>query len=261
MKLYGFPGGGTPGGDTAYPAAAPAASGGAPSAPAQEPVVITGAGLGLPGVTPVFDDTNIERILAGQQFITSLPQTLLTKMSRMRVTRLVKDATTGSGSFQVIDNEADVVKLAGQRAPLDVVAQYGIDAGRDAALDTTTRLALGAGFDALRDAGIPLVMHYKKTTIGSQLPDRWGLPDAMRDDTGIIFASAFPGYHNLIEQVTHYTEDRARREHLLALEGVRTQLTGSEPVCAEIDALIAQLKREIDENPFDFCLLYTSRCV
>ena len=54
-----------------------------------------------------------------------------------------------------------------------------IDPGRDAALDTTTRMALGAGFSTLR-RGHPAVMHYKKTTIGSQLPDRWGLPHSMR---------------------------------------------------------------------------------
>ena len=52
--------------------------------------------------------------------------------------------------------------------------------------------------DALRDAGIPLVQHYKTTSIGTQLPDRWMLPDSMRDDTGIVFASAFPGYEQLL---------------------------------------------------------------
>ena len=95
--------------------------------------------------------------------------------------------------FETIDNEADVIKLAGRSAPLDVVSEFGVDAARDAALDSTTRLAIGAGFDALRDAGIPLVMHYKTTTLGTKLPDRWGLPESMRDDTGVIFASAFPG--------------------------------------------------------------------
>ena len=39
------------------------------SASIGEPVVITGAALGLPGVDQVFDDANIGRILAGQQFI------------------------------------------------------------------------------------------------------------------------------------------------------------------------------------------------
>ena len=60
------------------------------------------------------------------------------------------------------------------------------------ALGRETQLAIGAGIDALRDAGIPLVLRYRTTTTGSQLPDRWVLPESLRDDTGIVFASAFP---------------------------------------------------------------------
>ena len=131
-----------------------------------------------------------------QQFIDTIPHRLRRAMVDQHITRLVK-RESGDPTFETIDNEADVIKLAGRHAPFDVVAEFGVDAARDAALDTTTRLAIGAGFDALRDAGIPLVMHYKTTTLGTQLPDRWGLPDALRDDTGIVFASAFPGLRQL----------------------------------------------------------------
>ena len=34
-----------------------------------QPVVITGAALGLPGTEHIFDDTNVGRILRGDQFI------------------------------------------------------------------------------------------------------------------------------------------------------------------------------------------------
>ena len=47
-------------------------------------------------------------------------------------------------------------------------------------------------------------------------------------------------------------EDRARREHLLALSGVRSQMSGAEPAAAEIDRLIAELKAELEANPFQF---------
>ena len=109
------------------------------------------------------------------------------------------------------------------------MAQFAVDTARDEALDITTRLAIGAGLDALRDAGIPLVMRYKTTTLGTQLPDRWGLPDALRDETGVIFASAFPGYNRFAEELEAYATDRTRREHLLALEGVRARMVGQRP--------------------------------
>ena len=44
-------------------------------------------------------------------------------------------------------------------------------------VDRATQLAIGAGIDALRDSGIPLLMHYKTTTTGSKLPERWLLPE------------------------------------------------------------------------------------
>ncbi|MBT8239775.1 MAG: acyltransferase domain-containing protein, partial [Acidimicrobiia bacterium] len=125
-----------------------------------EPVAITGAALGLPGVEQVFDDGNIGRILAGQQLITALPQSARDRMADMHITRLVK-SEAGGASFETIDDPAEVIKLAGRRAPIDVVEQFAVEAARDDAFDNTTRLAIGAGFDALRDAGIPLVMRYK----------------------------------------------------------------------------------------------------
>ena len=53
-----------------------------------------------------------------------------------------------------------------------------------AAFDRTASLAIAAGIDALRDAGIPLILRYKTTSKNTQLPERWGLPDALRDETG-----------------------------------------------------------------------------
>jgi acyl transferase domain-containing protein/acyl carrier protein len=233
------------------PTAVPGGSGAGGGAVDGAPVVITGAALGLPGVDRVFDDANIARILAGQQFITSVPDDVRQRMADMHITRLMK-SDSGGASFETIDDPADVVKLAGRHAPLDVVEQFAVEAARDEALDATTRLAIGAGFDALLDAGIPLVMRYKTTTLGTQLPDRWGLPDALRDDTGVIFASAFPGMNRFAEDIEAYGADRARREQLLALEGIRAQLSGSEPACAEVDRLITGLRDELAANPYQF---------
>ena len=190
-----------------YPAPA-AASDQAPAA--MEPVVITGAALGLPGVDRIFDDENVSRILAGQQFIDLIPRQVRRAMVDKHITRLVK-SERGDPVFETIDGEDDVIKLAGRYAPFNAVEEFGIDPDRDAALDSCTRLAISAGIDALRDAGIPLVRHYHTTTLGTQLPGPWGLPDDLRDDTGVVFASAFPGYESFVDDLNRYHEDRARR--------------------------------------------------
>ena len=115
---------------------------------------------------------------------------------------------------------ADVIKLAGRGGAFDLEKEFGVPAERVAALDRVTRLAIAAGIDALRDAGIPLVMRYKTTSKGTQLPDRWGLPEALRDDTGVIFASAFPGFDSFADEMARYYADHARREQLAMLESL-----------------------------------------
>ena len=161
-------------------------------APAIEPVVITGAALGLPGSERLFDDTNLARLLNGEQGIDVIPGRLRRDMLDKHITRLVK-AEDGGAAFETIDQLEGVIKLAARAGAFDLADEFGVDAERIHAFGRDTQLAIAAGIDALRDAGIPLVLRYKTTTTGTQLPDSWSLPDELRDDTGVIFASAFPG--------------------------------------------------------------------
>ncbi|WP_407653716.1 SDR family NAD(P)-dependent oxidoreductase [Actinoplanes oblitus] len=226
-------------------------AGGTPAPAGTDPVVVTGAALGLPGVPRVFDDENLARILAGQQFIDTIPHGLRRAMVDRHITRLVKPAA-GDPTFVPIDSEADVIKLAGRGAHVDIVTEFGVDPAREAALDRGTKLAVGAGFDALRDAGIPLVMHYKTSTLGTRLPDRWGLPESLRDDTGVIFASAFPGLDNFARDLERYYTDRSRRDQLAALEAVRARIRGDEPAAAETDRRIRELRHLLDSDGYTF---------
>ncbi len=68
----------------------------------------------------------------------------------------------------------------------------------------------------------------------------------------MIFASAFPGYDRFAEDIEAYTADRSRREHLLALEGLRTRLDGSESAAREVDRLIGELRADLAANPYRF---------
>ena len=149
---------------------------------------------------------------------------------------------------------ADVIKLAGRGGAFDLESEFGVPAEHLAALDRVTRLAIAAGIDALRDAGIPLVMRYKTTTKGTQLPERWGLPDAMRDDTGVIFGSAFPGYDSFAEIMSGYYTDHARREELAMLEGWRARAAGNghSVLGQEMDRRIDELRATIEKEPYVF---------
>jgi malonyl CoA-acyl carrier protein transacylase len=215
---------------------------------------ITGAAMGLPGVEKVFSDDNLQRILRGDQFIQMIPKKYQEAMLAKNVTRLMK---TGKGGprFVTIDKIDEVIKLAGRRIDLDIVRDFDFPKARMEALDEVSALAIGAGIDALRDAGIPMVMNYKETSKGSKLPDRWLLPADMRDDTGIIFASAFPGYNQYATQMTNYFNDKISRGKLETLIELRDKLiaiSGTEKLIKDVNEQIDELSKFIEDNTFVF---------
>ncbi|SPE27312.1 Beta-ketoacyl synthase (fragment) [Candidatus Sulfopaludibacter sp. SbA6] len=219
-----------------------------------QPVVITGAAIGLPGNGRIFDDANIGRILRGEQFIDVIPSRFRQAMLDKNITRLVK-TDNGGPTFERIQNVADVIKLAARGGAFDLESEFGVSGDRCASLDRTTALAMAAGIDALRDAGIPLVMRYKTTSKGTQLPDRWGLPDTLRDDTGVIFASVFPGFDSFAREVSRYSVDHVRREHLDALENLRVRMVesnGHSVLVPELDRRIEELRAAIEKDPYVF---------
>ncbi len=221
---------------------------------AQPPVdiCITGGALGLPGVEGVFDDANVERMLRGDVFIDQIPMSMRHAMVEKNITRLVK-TESGEGRFESIEKIEDVIKLAARAKGFDIVRDFGYPEDRLLALDRVTKLAIGAGIDALRDAGIPLVMHYKTTTKGTKLPDRWMLPEKMRDDTGVLFTSAFPGCDSFAEIITGYYQDRIRRERLEELANLQDIARRSgNGMSAEIERRMEALRSEIESNPYHF---------
>ena len=226
----------------------------APEPSSDEPVVITGCGLGLPGLPRVFDDSNAGRLLRGEQLIGVVPTGVRSGMADKHIVRLVK-SEVGESRFETIDDVAEVIKLAGRAGALDLEKEFGVSAERIPALDVVTRLAIGAGLEALRDAGIPLVMRYKTTTRGTSLPERWALPDALRDDTGVIFASAFPGLDSFAQDLTRYHEDRGRREQLALLRDLRSRLDARRDAgaaLAELDRRIQETEALLDQDGFVF---------
>ena len=214
-------------------------------------VVISGTGLGLPGAEKaVMDPENAQRILRGEQFIDLIPERFRNQMLAKHVTRLVKSAD-GDGRFETITDPNEVIKLAARPGAFDLTEEYGVPAKLVEALDITTQLAIAAGLDALREAGIPLVQTYRKTTKGTFLPDRWMLPEALRDETGVIFASAFPGYDRLADEFERYYAWENRRAQLAELEDL-SRYTQDPATLQELGRRIGALRAELERTPYEF---------
>ena len=161
---------------------------------------ITGISLGLPGGTEVFSEENFDAMLRGENRITPIPTAVLERILAKGVRKIVK-GSDGQVSFQQAETVADLPQLAGQRAHFDLAEQYGIPSEAVRAFDVATQLAFAAGLEALRDAGIPLTPVEKVGKGGKRLIAGWEMPRVYRDSTGVIFASAFPGFDSAIRYV------------------------------------------------------------
>ncbi|HDZ17112.1 MAG TPA: SDR family NAD(P)-dependent oxidoreductase [archaeon] len=165
-------------------------------------VVITGVGIGLPGKNrKVFDDKNIDDILQGINLIETIDDKYQDQLLKKNITRLEK-SPNGSAKFMPVDDISKVIHLAGQLGDFNPIDDYKLNPKLLNALDITFQLAICAGFEALKDAGIPLIRSKIKTSTGKILSGDWVLPEKMQDNTGIIFASAFPGFDNLAEEIS-----------------------------------------------------------
>jgi malonyl CoA-acyl carrier protein transacylase len=188
-------------------------------------IVVSGVSVLMPEEAPLKDPLAdiYAPILEGTNYIRPIGKKLSQEILAKNVTRLNKE----SGQFEPIKHAADVIKLAGQLGDIDLVSEFGLDKGFVDALDSVSRLSIAVGIEALRDAGLPLVRHYRTTSTGKKLPERWGLPKVLAERTGIVVGSAFPGLDCLIEDVSEHVASRYAARSLKAIEELVDKCTAT----------------------------------
>ncbi len=221
-------------------------------------VVVSGAAMGLPGTFKgVFDPNNLGYLVKGRNLISNMADTYLDRFIDKHIVRLDKKPD-GSAEMVTLNNPSMVVKLSGKLGSFDLVEEFGVPKVLNDVLDITTRLAFASGLLALKDAGIPLVKRYAQTSTGSFLPEEWELPLEMQEDTGILFASAFPGTNNLIDELTSYFEAKMSRssneEKARLYEQLRAKVKGTDAE-QELDAWYSSSLEE-PESKYDFPRLF-----
>ncbi|MCG2725258.1 MAG: acyltransferase domain-containing protein, partial [Elusimicrobia bacterium] len=167
-------------------------------------IAFSGIAGGTPGTWgKLFREHNIDEILAGENMIESIPQDWRERQVDKDIIRVVKSAT-GNHKIEAIDSTEHSIKLSARNGQFDIEKEFGLPPTIAKALISPFRMSLAAGVLALKDAGIPLVHYYKKTSTGSYLPEKWALPESIANETGVIFASAFPVIESMIEEVSNY---------------------------------------------------------
>ncbi len=183
-----------------------------------ENIGITGVGMGIPGKKyAVFDDKNVDLLLNGTSLIDTLDYKVKKDQLDQNIQRLVKSAN-GNAEFQHLDDISQVIQLAGQIGDFDPEKDFGIDRKLLKALDSSFALAICAGLEALNDSKIPLVNANQESSTGKIINSEWTLPTSLRGETGIIFASAFPGYDKLIEEVTTRLAAKFQKQNIAEIE-------------------------------------------
>ena len=159
----------------------------------QDPFVITGVSLGLPGGERVFDEGNFEKLIRGETCISEVTDDYKQRLLDKNIVRLIK-GRDGSVGMDAAKEFGDIPQLAGVKSAFDPETEFGIDGKIAAAWDIATQLACAAGLIALRDAGIPLTPVEQVGKGGLRLIKSWEVPSVYRDRTGIVFASCFAGH-------------------------------------------------------------------
>jgi 3-oxoacyl-(acyl-carrier-protein) synthase/NAD(P)-dependent dehydrogenase (short-subunit alcohol dehydrogenase family)/phosphopantetheinyl transferase (holo-ACP synthase) len=181
-------------------------------------ICITGTALGLPGLEDIFDDEAVDRLLAGDNFIGDIPMDARREMVNKHIVRVQKHKD-GGGELVEVTDVAEVIKLAGRSLAEFDLREWGVSDRMIEQFDQTSQLAIAAGINALRDAGLPMLPSYRETRSGKKLTVGWKLPDAIGDETGVIFASAFAGEDALIDEVTRrYTDEDYKFDHRFLLK-------------------------------------------
>ena len=85
-----------------------------------------------------------------------------------------------------------------------MLEDYLVDERTLQQMTTTICSGVAAGYEALKDAGIPLIREWITTSSGTRFPGRLLLPEEMRDDTGIIYASCFTKIEPFIQEVSKF---------------------------------------------------------
>ncbi|MCQ2410788.1 MAG: acyltransferase domain-containing protein, partial [Elusimicrobiaceae bacterium] len=170
--------------------------------PAHKSVVISGIAAGGPGSwDKIFREGVLDEILSGRNMIEPVSSDTQQKQIDKHVEFVIK-SPDGNHRIERLTSASQAIKLAAKGGAFDLEKEFGLPAKWVRSMDRSFQLAIAAGMLALKDAGIPLVLYYKPTSTGGYLPDRWGLPAEMIDETGVIFTSAFPVANSMMGDLT-----------------------------------------------------------
>lgn len=179
-----------------------------------EKVLVSGLSLGLPNALrpdcSFFDPNNFQRVFDGENCISVLTEQDKQRMIDQNIVQVLK--VDGKRVKKKLTKPSEVISLASRLGKFDLAKEYGVPAHVVETLDITFQLAIAAGLEALSAAGIPVLQRRAAdASSSSTVPTISPLPEAMKNETGIIFASSFPCTESTVEEITKSASYHALR--------------------------------------------------
>lgn len=178
-----------------------------------EPIVISGVSIGLPNaLTPaeeIFSKFNVDKLFDGVNLIAPLSADDKASIVDMNSCQVSKDKVTGARVKTYLKDDPQLIQVSAKFAPRDswgLAKAYGLPSHVMEVLDPVYELAVCAGLEALKDAG------FNDLKLSASTPAEIGLPEHMRDETGVIFASSFPSLDSIVTEVTAKVRNQTMRE-------------------------------------------------
>lgn len=157
-------------------------------------IPITGVAVGLPGFEDPFSADNIDKLLSGQNMIQPISGSLLASMLEKNVYQL---KATASGREKIkITSEEMTLKLAAKINDFDAT-KFGVPKSLVGTMDLAASVAVCCGLNAMKNAGL------LKGGNGG-----WELEERMRDDTGVIYITSFPGLDATVDEVMRFLQSK-----------------------------------------------------
>ncbi|GMI01618.1 hypothetical protein TrVE_jg9820 [Triparma verrucosa] len=157
-------------------------------------IPITGVAVGLPGFEDPFSADNIDKLLSGQNMIHPISGSLLASMLEKNVYQL---KTTPSGREKIkITSEEMTLKLAAKINDFDAT-KFGVPKSLVGTMDLAASVGVACGLNAMKNAGL------LKGGNGG-----WELEEGMRDDTGVIYITSFPGLDATVDEVMRFLQSK-----------------------------------------------------
>lgn len=197
-----------------------------------EGCVVSGVGLGLPGTgRKVFCGANAAALLRGECLIEPLGDDQADALLARRVVQLQKSKDKGPTKVPITRRE-QTVGVSARLGDFDLSAEYGVPKALAQTMGKATQIAVAAGLEALKDAGLVA------DVAGD---DRWKLPEALRDGTGVVYATSFPALDAAVAEVGRYGEylKPSRQSAAALIDALEAKLGGSGDVADALDALRA----------------------